>query len=212
MRTEMGWQKQLYLREWDLQVTGSIHAWFGGPGEASPARETANLGTPVFPHRPDRRICRTLSEKGKPAAPASRPCCPARAGQKKERMKFNNLAKVMVLGLAIFVAKGASAANKGTFQAHEAVEVNGQQLPVGEYQVRWEGDGPSVEIRFLMNNKEVAKTTAKAVQLKKAPSVDSSVVNRANGKAVVSELEFAGKRTALSLEESEPATMGSASR
>ena len=115
-------------------------------------------------------------------------------------MKLNNLAKVMVLGLAVFVATGAFAFNKGTFQARETVEINGQQLPAGEYQVRWEGNGPSVEISFIKNNKEVAKTTAKAVQLKNTPSFDSSIVNHANGKAVVSEIEFAGKRTAFSLE------------
>jgi hypothetical protein len=183
-------------------VTGSIHAWFGGPGEASPARETASLGTPVFLHHPDRRIvghCQkkaSLRRRPEPAAHG----VPARTGQKKERMKLNNLAKVMVLGLAVFVATGAFAFNKGTFQARETVEINGQQLPAGEYQVRWEGNGPSVEISFRKNNKEVAKTTAKAVQLKNTPSFDSSIVNHANGKAVVSEIEFAGKRTAFSLE------------
>ena len=127
-------------------------------------------------------------------------------------MKLNNLGKVMVLGLAVFVATGAFAVNKGTFHAQETVEINGQQLPAGGYQVRWEGNGPSVEIGFLKNNKEVAKTTARAVQLKKTPSSDSSIVNHATGKAVVSEIEFAGKRTAFSLEESDRATMGSASR
>jgi hypothetical protein len=133
-------------------------------------------------------------------------------GQKKERMKLNNLAKVMVLGLAVFVATGAFATNKGTFRAQEAVEVNGQQLPAGEYQVRWEGNGPNVEISFVKNNKEIAKTTATAVQLPQTPSFDSSVVNHANGKAVVSQIQFAGKRTALSLEGSDRAAMGSASR
>jgi len=134
-------------------------------------------------------------------------------GQKKERMKLNNLAKAMVLGLAVFVATGAFATNKGTFRAQEPVEINGQQLPAGEYQVRWEGNGPSVEISFVKGNKEIAKTTAKAVQLTQTPSFDSSVVNHSNGKAVVSEIEFAGKRTAFSLEGSDRASaMGGASR
>ena len=118
----------------------------------------------------------------------------------------------MVLGLAVLVATSAFASNIGTFRAQEAVEINGQQLPAGEYQVRWEGTGANVEISFVKGNKEVAKATAKAVQLTETPSFDSSVVNHANGKAVVSEIRFAGKRTALSLEGTDRAAMGSASR
>ena len=127
-------------------------------------------------------------------------------------MKLNNLAKVMVLGLVVFVATGAFATNKGTFRAQEAVEINGQQLPAGEYQVRWEGSGPNVEISFVKGNKEVAKTTAKVVELPQSPSFDSSVVNHSNGKAVVSQIQFAGKRTAFSLEGTDQAAMGSTSR
>jgi hypothetical protein len=137
---------------------------------------------------------------------------PARTGQKKERMKLNNLAKVMVLGLAVLVATGASAANKGTFRAQEAVEINGHQLPPGEYQVRWEGNGPNVEISFVKGNKEIAKTRATVVQLPQNPTFDSSLVNHANGKAVVSQIQFAGKRTAFNLEGSDRTAMDSTSK
>jgi hypothetical protein len=129
-------------------------------------------------------------------------------GQKKEHMKLNSVAKALVLGLAVFVATGAFATNKGSFRAEEKVEINGQQLPAGEYQVRWEGSGPNVELSFIKNNKEIAKATAKVVPLTQTPSFDSAVVNHANGKAVVSEIQFAGKRAAFTLEGSDRAAMG----
>jgi len=193
---------------------GSTHAWFGGPGGASPAKDNQS-GDRVFLRHPDRRIvghCQKKASLRRQPEPAAHGV-PARTGQKRERMKLNNLAKVIVLGLAVLVATGAFAANKGTFRAQEPVEVNGQQLPAGEYQVRWEGNGPNLEISFVKGNKEIAKTTATAVQLPQTPNFDSSVVNHANGKTVVNQIQFAGKHTALNLESSDrAAAMGSASR
>jgi hypothetical protein len=127
-------------------------------------------------------------------------------------MKLNNLAKTLVLGLAVFVATGAFAANKGTFKAEERVEINGLQLAPGEYQVRWEGNGPNVELSFIKGNKEIGKTAAKVTQLPDAPSFDSAIVNHANGKAVVSEIQFAGKKAAFTLEGSDRASMGDAAK
>jgi len=126
-------------------------------------------------------------------------------------MKLNNLTKAAVLGLALFVATGAFASNKATVHVDEAVEVNGQQLPAGDYQVRWEGSGSNIELSFMHGKKEVAKTSAKEVDLGKASPYDSAVIDHSSGKASVSELRFAGKRTALSLGSSDRASMGGSS-
>ena len=83
--------------------------------------------------------------------------------------------------------------------------MNGQQLPAGDYQVRWQGTGSSVEVSFMQGKKEVAKTSAKEVQLNQAPSTDTAVINHSNGKASVAEIRFAGKKTALSIGGSERA-------
>jgi hypothetical protein len=114
-------------------------------------------------------------------------------------MKLNNLAKTVVLGLAVLLATSAFASNKGNLQVREAVEVNGQQLAPGAYQVRWDGTGSNVEVSFMQGKKEVAKTSAKVVALDQASNYDSAVIDHASGKASVSEVRFAGKKFALAI-------------
>ena len=128
-------------------------------------------------------------------------------------MKLNNLAlstlaKTVVLGVAVLLASSAFAANKGSFQVREKVEVNGQQLSPGEYQLRWDGTGSTVELRFMQGKKEVVKTTAKVVALNQASDHDSAVIDRASGKAAVSEVRFAGKKFALAIGATDKAEVG----
>ena len=157
----------------------------------------------------------TLPEKGKstifhePAAPEGPGQKP---GQKEESMKLNHLLKSLLLGLAVFVATSAFASNKGNFHVNEAIEVNGQQLPAGDYQVRWEGSGSNVELSFMKGKKEVLKATAMEVDLGHTASDDAAVTNISNGKISLSEIRFAGKRTALALSSSDRAAMGDASK
>jgi hypothetical protein len=128
-------------------------------------------------------------------------------------MKINHLAKTVVLGLAVLLASSAFASNKTTLEVREAFEVNGQQLAAGEYQLRWEGSGPSVEVSFIKGKKEVAKTSAKVVTLEKAADYDSAVIDHASGKAIVSQVRIAGKKFALDLGATEKAEMsGSANK
>jgi len=99
-------------------VTGLAHAWFGGPGCAESSKKH-EFEARVFLRHPDMRIVRTLHAKGKPAVErrttTSRPNVPARSRQKaKEPMKLNNLAKTVVLGLAVLLASSAFASNKST--------------------------------------------------------------------------------------------------
>jgi hypothetical protein len=118
---------------------------------------------------------------------------------KRNNLALNTLAKTIVLGVAVLLASTAFAANKGTMQVRESVEVNGQQLPAGVYQVRWDGTGSNVEVRFMQGKKEVAKTTAKLVSLDQASDFDSAVIDRASGKAAVSQVRFAGKKYSLAI-------------
>ncbi|MGA7287578.1 MAG: hypothetical protein WBX02_05745 [Terriglobales bacterium] len=122
-------------------------------------------------------------------------------------MKLTNLAKSVVLGLAVLLATSAFASNRATLQVGESLEVNGQQLNPGEYQVRWDGTGSTVEVSFLKNNKEVAKTSAKVVAVDKAYGSDSALIDHSSGKATISELRFAGKKFALEIGPTEKAEM-----
>ena len=125
-------------------------------------------------------------------------------------MKLNNLAKFAVLGLAVLLATGAFAGNKGTLSVQEAVQVNGQQLPAGEYQLRWEGSGSDVQLSFMQGKKEVAKTAAKVIDLEKAFPYDSAVIDRSSGVSL-SQVRFAGKKFALTIGGSEASAMSASS-
>ena len=132
---------------------------------------------------------------------------------KLNHLAMNNLAKTVVLGLAVLLASSAFASNKGSLQVREPFEVAGQQLAPGEYQLRWDGTGSNVEVSFMQGKKEVAKTSAKVVELDKASAYDSTVVNHASGKATVSQVRFAGKKYVLAIGATEKAEMsGSASK
>jgi len=118
---------------------------------------------------------------------------------KLTHVALNRVVKTVVLGLAVLLASSAFASNKGSLVVREALEVNGQQLAPGEYQLRWDGSGSNVEISFMKGNKEVAKASARVVAVDKAPEYDLTIVDRTSGKAAVSELRFAGKKYALAI-------------
>jgi hypothetical protein len=122
-------------------------------------------------------------------------------------MKLNNLAKTVVLGLAVLLASSAFASNKCSLQVRESVEVNGQQLGPGEYQLRWDGTGSNVEVTFMQGKKEVAKASAKVVSLDKAYDYDSAVLDHASGKTTVSEVRLAGKKYELAIGATDKAEM-----
>jgi hypothetical protein len=126
-------------------------------------------------------------------------------------MKLNQLAKTVVLGLAVLLASSAFASNKGTLEVRETLVVNGQQLAPGEYQVRWDGAGSNVEVSFLQGKKEVAKASAKVVELDKASAYDAAVIDHASGKAAISEVRFAGKKFALAIGATEKAELNGSS-
>ena len=75
-------------------------------------------------------------------------------------MKFTKGLKGLLLGLALLLATSAWASNKGSIELLDNVIVGGQQLKAGEYSLRWEGNGPNVELSILKGNKVVATTPA----------------------------------------------------
>ena len=195
-------------------MTGLAHAWFGGPGCAGSGKKN-EFEARVFLRHPDTRIVGLCTEKASPQSGVlehhqppltSRP----ETGQKaKEHMKLTHVAKTVVLGLAVLLATSAFASNKATLQVREPFEVNGQQLAPGDYQLRWDGTGSTVEVSFMQGKKEVAKTSAKVVALDKAYGYDSAILDHASGKATISEVRFAGKKFALAIGATEKAEMSS---
>jgi hypothetical protein len=116
-------------------------------------------------------------------------------------MKFANVSKGLVLGLALMLATSVFAAsNKGSMQLLNPVTVSGKQLPAGDYSVKWDGSGPNVELNILRGNKVVATTPARLIDLTQAPNSNSAVVkNNDDGSRALAEIHFGGKKYALAI-------------
>jgi len=209
----VGWTKRFSIHRKEFcRVTGLAQAWFGGPGCAVSGKKN-ELEARVSLRHPDLRIVGLRTKKASPQSSVIAPSpaalnVPAETWEKAtEQMKLNNVAKTVVLGLAVLLATSAFALNKGSLQIRDAVEVNGQQLAPGSYQVRWEGTGANVEVSFMQGKKEVAKASAKVIALDNPSNYDSAVIDHASGKASVCEVRFAGKKVALAISATDKAEL-----
>jgi hypothetical protein len=128
-------------------------------------------------------------------------------------MKWNHVAKSVVLALAVLVATSAFAgSNKGSLHLSEAAQINGQPVAAGDYQLRWEGTGANVEVSFMQGKKVVTKAPAKLVELKDAFNHDATVVDKSATTPAITEVRFAGKKYALALGNAEKAAMGESTK
>src|SRR5260370_42182316 len=88
------------------------------------------------------------------------------SGKKKKRyyMKLSMIFRKLLPGLALLLATAAFAANTGSFNAYEPITVSGHQLAPGEYQLKWDGAGPSVDVSLLSRGKLVATVPARLLE------------------------------------------------
>jgi hypothetical protein len=117
-------------------------------------------------------------------------------------MKLSTMSKTMMLSLALLLATSAFAGDthKGSVQFFNDVQLNGKQLPAGEYQVKWEGSGSNVEMSLLRSGKVLASAPAQVIELNQKPSADAALINsNADGSRSISEIRFAGKKYALAV-------------
>jgi hypothetical protein len=117
-------------------------------------------------------------------------------------MKFQAISKLMLVVLALTLATTAFAgdSHKGSVQFFSPVQVNGQQLAAGEYQVKWEGTGSNVEMSLVKGNKVIATAPATLVDLDSKTNNDAALINNnADGSRSLSQIRFAGKKYALSV-------------
>ena len=129
-------------------------------------------------------------------------------------MKSSLFSKIMMMVFALALATSAFAANdthKGNFQIGSTTQVNGKQLPAGDYVARWEGTGPSVRVDIISNGKVLMTVPAQLVNLdQKAPEDAAEVQNGASGSRELSILRFSGKKYSLTLNgQAAQASMGS---
>jgi hypothetical protein len=113
-----------------------------------------------------------------------------------------NRSKSLFLGLALLLATSAFAANKGSLQVQEPVNVNGTQLAPGDYKIEWDGAGPNVELSIMQGKKVVAKVPAHMVDLSRPSANDAAIVkNNEDGSKSLNEVRLSGKKFAFAVGE-----------
>lgn len=127
-------------------------------------------------------------------------------------MKSSLFSKVMFATLAlalttsVFAASGDS--HKSNFEISAPAQLNGTELPAGDYTARWEGSGPTVQVSIMQGKKVVATVPAEVVALDRPASNTQAEIN-ANRE--LTSLQFSGKKFSLALgTESEKAQSKSA--
>ena len=117
-------------------------------------------------------------------------------------MKLTKTFHGVLIGSAFLLASDAFAANKGTLHVSSPEALAGEQLTAGDYTVRWEGAGPSVQLRIMHGAKVVVAAPAKLVALDSVSPSDSVIIQiDGNGSRTVSQIFFSGQRFALQIEE-----------
>ncbi len=61
-----------------------------------------------------------------------------------------NLVTLVAVSLLLAASAFAAGTGKGTLHLYESVDVQGKQLPPGDYKVEWNGEGPKVALSITM--------------------------------------------------------------
>lgn len=115
-------------------------------------------------------------------------------------MKALKLTNTLFLGMTLLMTTVAFAAEKGSMKLIQPAMIGGVQLAPGEYNLSWEGSGPSVELKIAKGGKVVATAPARTVELKSsAPANGTATKQNAEGTPAVSQIFFHGKTQALEI-------------
>ena len=105
------------------------------------------------------------------------------------------------LTLALTVnAFAASDTHKSSFQISTPAQVNGTQIPAGEYTAKWDGAGPAVQVSIMQGKKVLATVPAQVVTLSQpASNSQAELKNNASGDPELMSLQFSGKPYSIEL-------------
>ncbi len=115
----------------------------------------------------------------------------------------NKITTIFVQSLLLFVLAAPAALAKGTvdFTLERPLEVGGKVVAPGSYKVSWVSHSPETDVSFTRRGKVVAEARGKMVERDAKSEADSLVtVKDSNGKDVLKEIRFAGKKTAIVIE------------
>jgi hypothetical protein len=110
----------------------------------------------------------------------------------KESTMNRTILKAVVIAGLLTLAVSAYAANTITL-SHPAI-LNGKQLDAGEYQVKVSGSG---DVTFLRGKTEAATAKARVEERDEKASGDTVVYSQTKDGAVITEIQFAGKKQVL---------------
>ena len=79
----------------------------------------------------------------------------------------------IALTLVLFAAPAFASMKPQTVTIPKNVQVGSTQLPAGEYKLTMTGSGPSVQVTLTQNEKAVITFSAKAVNRKNDPGVET---------------------------------------
>jgi len=113
-------------------------------------------------------------------------------------MKSSKITGGLVLAVAVLLSTAAFAGSKpGSLYLSEGAQLNGRQIPAGTYQLRWEGNGPAVQVSVLKGKKVIASAPAKIEQVAAQSDRGAAVIDTAGGSRTLVEARFAGKNYKL---------------
>ena len=108
--------------------------------------------------------------------------------------------KGVLLGLALLLAVNGFASSKGSVSLYDRVVVGSQTLQPGDYSVKWDGNGPNIQLNIMKGNKVVATAPARLVDVNQPFSDGAAVTTpNADGSRSLTEIRLAGKKLAIEL-------------
>lgn len=103
-----------------------------------------------------------------------------------------------VLVMAALMSLPALAADQSKhIKLYQDVEVNGTQLRAGDYTVKFDNAAQNGKIEFMKGHKTVATANAQVKQMPAKAPADQVILNTANGKSALDQIQFGGSNTAL---------------
>src|SRR5437764_12122012 len=106
------------------------------------------------------------------------------------------LVRVALFVFALTLSLSAFAASKSqSFTLYHDSQLNGAQLPAGQYTVVYDTEGSNAQVKFMKGKKEMASATGQVKQLDKKPAYNQIVLTNEGGAAAISELNFHGSTT-----------------
>jgi hypothetical protein len=101
-------------------------------------------------------------------------------------------------GPPVIVPDAKAQKYKESFQIASPVQVSGKKLPAGNYQVTWQGLGPTAVANFLQNGKPVISAQAMVILLNaKSPAGRPETRANPDGSVNLKSIRFAGESFAL---------------